>query len=80
MQDFEDCIAVQTLVDDSMKRKPLRTLGGKGLREKLDMISNNEETREETIAKLNENFQEKRNLNSLRSEVFATKPKEGERF
>ena len=47
----------------------------------MDMISNNEETCEITIAKLNGYFQEKRNLNSLRSELFATKskPKEGER-
>ena len=78
LQNFEDCIAVQSPVNDSMKRKLLRILGGKGLREKMDMISNNEETCEETIAKLNEYFQEKRNLNSLRSELFATKPKEGE--
>ena len=78
MQNFEDCIAVQTPVNESMKPKLMRVLGEKGLREKMDMISNTEETCEETTAKFIEYFREKRNLSSLKSELFATEPKEGE--
>ena len=40
--------------------------------------TNEGETYEYTVRKLNEYFQEKRNINSLRSKLFSMQPKEGE--
>ena len=58
--------------------KVMKVLGGKSLRQKISQLDCDREKYEEVKNKLKEEFSEKRNLNSLRQELFSMKQNENE--
>jgi len=74
---LETCLELENVPLNSW-RKVLTVLGGQELRNKINSLSNADETYQQVKAKLNALFKDNRNLNGLRHQLFNMKQRDGE--